>query len=240
MAWLRERPDAYSELDKVDWKGRWIGDDGASGSGTGGMDDEQGTKKDESELFDDDEDEDESESEEEEEDAGAAGAATGTVQQQASSIVNEESNGQARLSDLLRSVPSDEHSLAFLPTSGSKRRRLDHNIEAEPSSTICSNPARTRSRHASDGEEIRTHRSRTDSNATQDTFTELETPDESCGVAKIEEPLTKTRMFVAVPGRQQGLGKKNATGKTAAIPVPGLVTNEMVEEARSAGALIVA
>lgn len=42
MGWLRDRPVTYDELDKVDWKGRWIGDGAAanaslsSGSGSFG------------------------------------------------------------------------------------------------------------------------------------------------------------------------------------------------------------
>lgn len=35
MGWLRDRPVTYSELDKVDWKGRWIGDGTAASFASG-------------------------------------------------------------------------------------------------------------------------------------------------------------------------------------------------------------
>lgn len=69
MAWLRMRPTAPEELDKVDWRGRWIG----GGPGEDGDEDEEGGEGGRGEagdLFDGDKDdvEDGEGSESEEED----------------------------------------------------------------------------------------------------------------------------------------------------------------------------
>ncbi|WWC93212.1 hypothetical protein V866_000045 [Kwoniella sp. B9012] len=79
MKWLRERPERFDDLDKVDWKGRFISDNNTS---TGEKDDLMvgtgTTGKTKGRLFDDEDDEvDEDESEEEEE--GGAGQTISAV-----------------------------------------------------------------------------------------------------------------------------------------------------------------
>jgi len=76
MEWLRMRPASGAELDRVDWKGRWIG-----GGGDGGEDGDDGEGGDngKGELFEGaedsgEEDEEEEEEEEDEDDKPAAGA----------------------------------------------------------------------------------------------------------------------------------------------------------------------
>lgn len=64
MAWLRMRPESPSELDQVDWRGKWIGDAYSDDED----DDSAGDEKMERFDFDTDGEEDEEEEEEEEED----------------------------------------------------------------------------------------------------------------------------------------------------------------------------
>jgi len=76
MKWLRERPVHYSELDDVDWRGRWKND--PEGRRDMAMDVEgRAAQKEKGRLFDDDDELDEEGEDEEEEDEGAAVRATG-------------------------------------------------------------------------------------------------------------------------------------------------------------------
>lgn len=71
MMWLRERPKTLEELDRVDWRGRWIGEDDDEADTRAGGNGEKG------DLFegvaggqDEEAEGDESEEEEEEEEPG--------------------------------------------------------------------------------------------------------------------------------------------------------------------------
>ncbi|KAL7409975.1 casein kinase II regulatory subunit-domain-containing protein [Mrakia frigida] len=87
MMWLRERPKALEELDRVDWRGRWVGEEG---DGEGGEDAREGREGGEKgDLFEgvaggqdeevEGEESEEEEEEEEEEKASAPPAATTTT-----------------------------------------------------------------------------------------------------------------------------------------------------------------
>lgn len=87
MRWLRERPESYSELAEVDWKGRWKK---PAGAGVNASESEQPSKGRNGRLFDDEDDDDDEESEESEVEAEAG------VQQAGRAPVPKAQAGRAR------------------------------------------------------------------------------------------------------------------------------------------------